>query len=177
MVIAFAPFLRSTTLFIYHDNNKVTVDSTAWSSEWDSLEKFFFRCPMRTTAQKVSELPLPDELTIRSTITSGSDRVLCYALTFYVINLIGPWSTLTIWLTSWRFTISVECLGSRSACCTPSTILNCKYMKSSLLSCLKAFADGIKSCFVVSIQNRILSLQCRYGSVIMILKTSDRFVG
>ena len=50
---------------------------------------------MRTTAQ-VSELPLPDELTIRSTITSGSDRVLCYALTFYVINLIGPWSTLTI---------------------------------------------------------------------------------
>ena len=59
MVIAFAPFLRSTTLFIYNDDNKITVDSTVWSSEWDSLEKFFFQvsnedyCPgFRTTSTR-----------------------------------------------------------------------------------------------------------------------------
>lgn len=103
-------------------------------------------------------------------------RSCCCALTFDVINLIGPWSTFTIRLASRRFAIFVKRLGSRSTGCTPSTILNCENVESSLLSCLIAFFDGVVPCLVAAIQDGILSFYCWYSAATTILETSDCFV-
>ncbi len=98
------------------------------------------------------------------------------SLTFDVIDLISQLSAFTIRFASRRFVIFVECLGSRSTGCTPSTILNCEKVESSFLSCLIALFDSVLSCLVAAVQDGILSFYCWNSVAIAILETSDRLV-
>ena len=97
-------------------------------------------------------------------------------LTLDVINLNGPWSAFTIRLASRRFAIFVKGLGSRSTSGTPSTICNSEKLESSFLGCLIAFFDGVLPCFVIAIQDGILSFYCWNGAAFAIFETSDRLV-
>ena len=118
----------------------------------------------------------PDIIRIRGVSKLLLNCVTCYALTGDVVNLIGPWSTFTIWLAGRRFAIFVEGLASRSTWCAPTTILNCKNVESSFLSCSIALFDGVLSCLVVAIQDGILSFYWWYGAASVILKTSNCLV-
>ena len=98
-------------------------------------------------------------------------------LTNNVIDLISQCSTFAIGPAIRRCAIFVERVGGRSIGRAPSTILNCKNGESTFLSCSIAFCDGVVSCPVVTIQDRILPFQCFYGRTLsVVIETTDFFV-
>ena len=89
-------------------------------------------------------------------------------ITFDHINLIGPRSTLTVSLTSCRFSIFVKGLWCCSTGCTPTTILHCKKDVPLSHCCQSALCNGVISRAIGSIQNSICSFQglnCSLGRV------------
>ena len=80
-------------------------------------------------------------------------------LTVDDINLISPWSALTIWFTSCRLSIFVKRLRCCSTGRTPAAILNCKHAVTRSHCSHGTLCNGVLSRAVWSIQNRILSFQ------------------
>ena len=73
--------------------------------------------------------------------------------------MIGKRSTFAISSTVVRLPIFVKCLGSWSAGCTPSAMLNTKHTVTCSYSSYRTLGNSIFSNFVLSVQNRIHSLQ------------------
>ena len=144
----------------------------------DSLWRNFVKLANSFTARISGHVAKNDNL-------FGSSSVLWMAViwcaqwhksycTFGQVNVIGPWSSFTVTLTSWRFSVLVEGLWRNLASGTPATILNCKHLVSPFHCSHGAFGNGVLSMPVMFVQDLILSFQWWNCTISSILKASQR---
>ena len=110
--------------------------------------------------------------------SSNSDwrRVSKHSLTIDHIDLITPWSTFAVILTSCRLSIRVKRLWRYCTGRTPAAMLNCKHAVSrSHCSCGTLF-NRVFSTQIRSIQNRVLSFQGVDCTMCGVLVASNGFI-
>ena len=110
--------------------------------------------------------------------SSNSDwrRVSKHSLTIDHIDLITPWSTFAVILTSCRLSIRVKRLWRYCTGRTPAAMLNCKHaVTRSHCSCGTLF-HRVFSTQIRSIQNRVLSFQGVDCTMCGVLVASNGFI-
>ena len=111
-----------------------------------------------------------------SSSNSDSRRVSKHSLTIDHIDLITPWSTFAVILTSCRLSIRVKRLWRYCTGRTPAAMLNCKHaVTRSHCSCGTLF-HRVFSTQIRSIQNRVLSFQGVDCTMCGVLVASNGFV-
>ena len=103
-------------------------------------------------------------------------RVSKRYLTFDHINLIAPWPTFTVILTSCRLSILVKRLRRCSTGRTPATILNSKHAVTYSYSRCGTLCNGIRSSPICSIQKGTLSFQGLNCSTWSVPEASNGFI-
>ena len=94
-----------------------------------------------------------------SSSNSDSRRALKHSLTIDHIDLITPWFTFAVILTSCRLSILVKGLWRYCTGRTPAAILNCKHAVTSFHCSCGTLFHRVFSNPIRSIQNRVLSFQ------------------